>query len=52
MQKRDLGAVAEGLCDERGRALEYELADGTVAGAEEVDAEVAEWISVAWKFQT
>ena len=28
MQKRDLGAVAEGLCDERGRALEYELADG------------------------
>ena len=44
MEERDLGAVAEGLCDERGRALEYELADGTVAGAEEVDAEVAEAI--------
>jgi hypothetical protein len=26
MEKRDLGAVAEGLCSERGQALENELA--------------------------
>ena len=44
MEERDLGAVAEGFGYERRRALEDQLADGTVAGAEEVDPEIAEAI--------
>lgn len=44
VEEGDLGAAAEGFGDEGGRALEDELADGAVAGAEEVTAEVAEAI--------
>jgi hypothetical protein len=42
VEERHLRAVAEDLGDERGRAFEDELTDGSVAGAEEVDAQVAQ----------
>lgn len=40
MEERDLVAVAERIGNERRRALEDELADGAVAGAEEIHAHV------------
>lgn len=42
MEECHLRAVAEGLGDERWRALEDELSDGAVSGAEEADTEIAE----------
>lgn len=44
VEERHLCAVAESLSDERGRAFEDKFADGAVAGAEEVDAELAETV--------
>jgi hypothetical protein len=44
--KRHLSAVAEGLGNERRRALEAELTDSTVPGTVEVDTEVAETVSI------
>jgi hypothetical protein len=42
VEERNLGAVAERFGDEGGWAFEDEFTDGSVAGAEEVDPEVAE----------
>jgi hypothetical protein len=42
VQEGDLRAVTERFGDEGGWALQDELADGAVPGAEQVDAEVAE----------
>ncbi len=46
VEERYLCAVSKGFGDERGWALEDELADGAVAGAEEIDAEIAEPVHV------
>lgn len=44
MNEGDLEAVAEGIGDEKWWAFEEEFADGSVAGADEVDTEVAETV--------
>lgn len=51
MFERYLMAVAEGAGDERGRDFEDQLADCSVACAEEVDSEVAEAVhhGVGWR---
>ena len=46
-----MGAVAECVGDERGWALEDEFADGTVARAQEVDAQVAQTIHDSVRMQ-